>query len=253
MLLLAVPLAAWAQTTGEASSQNTRQARAALDAMVTALGGPTWLSQKNQMRQGRATTFFHGQSSGGATEFWEFHAWPDRDRIEFTKQRDVVQVYLGRAGWEVTYKGQKSLPQEQLDDYLRRRDHSIETVVKVWLNDPGTMLIDEGQRLAGRRLAEQVTLISAQNEAVTIQIDVETRLPLRRSFEWRDPVYKDKNQDAEEYDNYHTIDGIPTPLIVTRFKNSEMTSQRFLDHVAYNQDLPPDFWSVESARQRIGK
>ena len=101
---------------------------------------------------------------------------------------------LGVTGWEVTYKGKAPLPQEQVDDYLRRRDHSIETVVKMWLNDPQTILVYEGQRLAERHLAEQVTLISADNEAVTILMDAQTHLPLRRSFQWRDPVYKDKNR-----------------------------------------------------------
>ena len=66
----------------------------------------------------------------------EFHQWPDHDRIELTKHRDVVEFYLGREGWEVTYRGKKPMDKEILDDYLRRRDHSIETVVKVWLKDP---------------------------------------------------------------------------------------------------------------------
>ena len=43
-------------------------------------------------------------------------------------------------------------------------------------------------------------------------MDAQTHLPLRRTFQWRDPVYKDKNLDAEEYDDYHTFDGIPTPV-----------------------------------------
>ena len=95
-----------------------------------------WLNMKNQMREGHVAAFFHGKPSGGTTEYWEYHAWPDHDRIEFTKHRDVVQFYMGRAGTEVTYKGKAPLPQEQVEDFLRRRDHSIETVIKVWLNDP---------------------------------------------------------------------------------------------------------------------
>ena len=58
-----------------------------------------------------------------------------------------------------------------MDDYLRRRDHSIEMAVKVWMKDPNTILIYEGQHLAERHLAEQVTLISPQNEAITILMD----------------------------------------------------------------------------------
>jgi len=197
--------------------------------------------------------FFQGKPSGGTTEYWDFHVWPGKDRIEYTNHRDVVQFYLGREGWEVTYRGKTALPQEQVDDYLRRRDHSIETAIKVWLNDPKTILIYEGQRLAERHLAEQVTLISAQNEAVTIQMDVQTHLPLRRTFQWRDPLYKDKNLDVEEYDDYHTVDGLPTPFTVTRFKNDDMISQRYFDKVSYNQPLGADFWDVDTAARRVKK
>jgi hypothetical protein len=252
IMLLAAPLTSQAQTNADAE-KNSKQARAALDAMVQALGGQAWLTMKNQMRQGSVAAFFHGKPSGGTTKFWEFHAWPDHDRIEYTVHRDVVQFYLGRAGSEVTYRGKAPLPQEQVDDFLRRRDHSIETVVKFWLNDPKTILIYEGQRLAERHLADQVTLISAENEAVTILMDVQTHLPLRRSFEWRDPVYKDKNLDAEEYDDYHTFDGFPTPFTITRLKNDDIIRQYFLVHVSYNQELPTDFWSVDAADRRIKK
>jgi hypothetical protein len=165
----------------------------------------------------------------------------------------VVQLYVGRTGMEVTYKGKAALPQEQVDDFLRRRDHSIETVIKSWLNDPATILVYEGQRLAERHLADQVTLISAQNEAVTIQMDTQTHLPLRRIFQWRDPLYKDKNTDAEEYDDYHLVDGLPTAFNITRFKNDDMVRQMYLDRVNYNQDVAPDLWDVNAAERRIKK
>ena len=253
LILAAVPLAARAQTVSDAGPKNATQARATLDAMVQALGGQAWLNVKNQMRQGNVAAFFHGEPSGGTTEYWECHAWPNHDRIEYSRHRDVVQFYIGQAGTEVTYKGKAPLPQEQVDDFLRRREHSIETVVRLWFNDPHTILIYEGQRLVERHLADQVTLISGANEAVTILTDAESHLPLRRSFEWRDPVYKDMNLDAEEYDNYHTIDGFPTPFTITRYKNGDITRQYFLVHVTYNEDLPADFWSVDAAEGRIKK
>lgn len=235
------------------AAKNARQARAVLDAMVKALGGDAWLNMKNFVRQGRIAAFYHGQPNLGTTKFWEFHAWPQKDRLEFTPHRDVVQIYLGREGMEVTFKGKAPLPKDQVDDYLRRRDHSIETVVKEWMKDPQTILIYEGQRLAERHLADQVTLISAKNEAVTIQTDTQTHLPLRRSFEWRDPVYKDKNVDSEEYADYHEIEGFQTPFNLTRFKNDEMVRQIYIEKVAYNQTLAEDIWNVDAAEKRIKK
>ena len=235
------------------AADNTQKARAAIDAMVQALGGDTWLNLKNQMRQGHLAAFYHDQPDLGTTKYWDFHVWPDHDRLEYTVHRDVLQFYIGRAGTEVTFKGRAPLPAEQVDDYLRRRDHSIETVVKVWLKDPNTLLVFEGQHLAERHLADQVTVISPKNEAVTILMDTQTHLPLRRTFEWRDPVYKDKNIDGEEYDDYHVIQGLPTPFTITRLKNDEMIRQYFIEKVVYNQDLPADFWDIEAATRRIKK
>ena len=47
------------------------------------------------------------------------------------------------------------MQKDQLDDYLRRRDHSIETAVKIWMKDPNTILVYEGQHLAERHLADR--------------------------------------------------------------------------------------------------
>lgn len=252
-MLLAAPAAVRSQAGDDAGARNAQQARETLDAMVQALGGQAWLDMKNQMYQGTMAAFYHGVPDLGTTLFWQYHAWPEKDRLEYTKHRDVLQFYLGQTGTEVTYRGRNPLPQEQVDDFLRRRDHSVETVVKKWLKDPKTILIYEGQHIVERHVGYQVTLISAENEAVTILVDTQTHLPLRRTFEWRDPVYHDKNVDAEEYDDYHVVDGFPTPYTITRYKNDEMIRQIYLTRAAYNQTLDDGFWDVDAATRRIKK
>ena len=252
-LLLSSPATTRTQTADDAGTKNANQARAALNLMIQALGGDAWLNQKNKVMEGHVAAFFHGTPDLGTEETFEFHQWPDQDRIEVSKHRDVVEFFIGSQGWEVTYRGKKPMDKDILDDYLRRRDHSIETAVKVWMKDPSTILLYEGQRLAERHLAEQVTLISAQNEAVTILMDAQTHLPLRRVFEWRDPVYKDKNADAEEYDDYHDVDGFPTPFTISRFKNDEQVRQYYVTKVSYNQTLSADFWDPDEAAKKITK
>ncbi len=237
----------------DAASKNAQQARILLDAMVNALGGQQWLDVKNSEQHGHVAGFSHGNPNLGTMEVWQYHQWPDRDRIDVSKKRDVVEFFLGDKGEEVTYRGMHPLPQEQVDEFMRRRAHSIEVAVKVWMKDPKTILIYEGQHLAERHLADQVTLISSENEAITILMDAETHLPLRRSFQWRDPLYKDKNTDAEEYDDYHPMGGLPTPLKISRYKNDDMVRQMYIDKVIYNQDLGPEFWNVDASVKRIKK
>ena len=227
MFLLLAPLAMRAQSADPEAAKNAAQARAALDAMVQALGGQLWLNINNMERHGHIAAFYQGNPDPGTTEYFEFHQWPDHDRIEYTKHRDVVQFYVARQGWEVTYRGKKPLDKDIADDYLRRRDHSIETAVKVWMKDPNTILLYEGQHMSERHLGEQVTLISPQNESITILM--------------------------EEYDDYHTIDGFPTPFTITRLKNGDPVRQYFVDRVSFNQNLQADFWDPDAVARKIKK
>jgi hypothetical protein len=232
---------------------NQKKARATLDAMVAALGGQKWLSLVSTMQQGRTSGFYQGKPTGATSEFYEIQKFPDQTRIELGKKRDVVEIIAGDKAWEVTYKGKKELPPDQVQELLRRRSHSIRTAITGWLNAPGTILIYNGQELVERHLADKTTLINSENDSITIETDAETHLPLRRSYQWRDPLYKDKNSDAEEYDNYQPVEGLPTAYTLTRFHNDDMTNQRFLFRAGYNLDLSPDMFNPDQAAGKIKK
>lgn len=232
---------------------NQKKARATLDAMVAALGGQRWLSLVSTMQQGRTSGFYQGKPTGATSEFYEIQKFPDLTRIELGKKRDVVEIIAGDKAWEVTYKGKKELPPDQVQELLRRRNHSIRTAITVWLNAPGTILIYNGQELVERHLADKTTLINSENDSITIETDAETHLPLRRSYQWRDPLYKDKNTDAEEYDDYHLVEGFPTAFTITRYHNGDMTNQRFLYHAGYNVALTPDMFNPDQAAAKIKK
>jgi hypothetical protein len=232
---------------------NQKKARATLDAMVSALGGQRWLTLTNSMQQGRTSGFYQGKPTGMTSEFYEIQKFPDQMRVELGKKREVVEIIDGDQVWEVTYKGKKELPKDQVQDLIRRRDHSLQVAMRVWLNDPKTVLIYGGQSLVERHLADKTTLIDANNDSITIQTDAETHLPLQRTWQWRDPLYKDKNTDAEEYDNYQMVEGLPTPYAITRFHNGDMSNQRFLSHAGYNLPLPPDTFNPDQAAAKIKK
>jgi hypothetical protein len=235
------------------AAANQKKARATLDAMVAALGGDRWLGLSSSMQQGRTSGFYLGKPTGMTSDFYEIQKFPDQTRVELGKKRDVLEIISGNQAWEITYKGKRELPKDQVQELIRRREHSIETAMRVWLNDPRTVLIYGGQNMVERHLADQTTLINAENDSITIQTDAETHLPLRRTWQWRDPVYHDKNTDAEEYDDYHLIEGFPTAYTITRYHNGDMTNQRFLYRGAYNVALTPDMFNPDLAAAKIKK
>lgn len=222
---------------GSLDQENARKAKALLDHMIRALGGSAYLNIQDISQQGRAYSFFHGQPNSVGTLFWRFYKYPDKDRIELTKQRDVVYIYSGDKGYEITYKGTSAEDHDALQEYLRRRAHSLDWVIRQWLVQPGIALFYEGSTVAGDKPADQVTILTANNDSVTLYLDTETHLPIKKTYSWRDPKDKLRNTEDETYDNYRSVEGIMTPFSVTRYLNGDMSNQRFLHEVSYNRGL----------------
>jgi hypothetical protein len=162
---------------------NAQKAKQIIDRAIEALGGQSYLNVTDMKMEGRAYTFHHGEPNSLGTVFWRFRKFPDKDRVELTKKRDVIQIYSGDKGYEITYKGVRNLEmKDQLEPYLRRRHYSLDIVLRQWLHQPGVALFYEGQKVASQKETDQVTIMNNKNEAVTLNIDINTHLPVKKSY-----------------------------------------------------------------------
>ncbi|RXH58903.1 hypothetical protein [Granulicella sibirica] len=242
---------------GETSPQS-KKGQMLLDQMVTALGGQAWVEMKQWEEDGRIAAFFRNEPNGSNVQFFDYKREPLSERIEFATPknlmpgsvRDVVQVWTPVMGYEVTYKGRKELPEKQVTEYNRRRMHSIRQVVTVWMKRPGVIVVSEGTSVVERRIADKFTVLSPDDDAVTIETDANTHLPLRRTFQWRNPLFKDLDEEIEEYEDYHTYDGFPTALSVTEYHNGDMVLQRFLTKAVYGHALPDEMFDPDHLLQK---
>jgi len=270
----AAPDSAYALPSAAPASPSTdieAHGRALLDQMLKALGGDAWLNRATMTAEGRGTSFFHGEPNPYiseyhlATRYARPNATPpvafaertgyltDRSMIFPGKKIDVIQMTVGRKGYEVTYKGKTEPPQNLIDDSNRRRDHSIDALVQNWIHAPGVMIVFEGQKFIDRHMADQVSIISASNDAVTLYLDAATHLPIRRTFQYRDPQFHDLDEESTTFDDYHLIQGINTPMTVTGYHNGDMVSQSFLTKVSYNEALPPDLFDPDAVAAKLAK
>jgi len=253
--------AAWAQASAIPSAQAGPEAQGEnrgsklLTEMVTALGGDAWLNRTDWKIQGRAATFYKGQPHDESPQFEEYYrVHPFGERVIVithfgvfiaTNHSDIAEVWTPDNGYEVTYKGTKPLPVKDVEEYNRRRAHSLETVVNGWLKRPGVVVSYEGSGMEARHLVDRVSVLTPDNDGVTLALDESSHLPLSLTYQWRDPVYKDLNTDMQQYDDYHSVQGVMTPYAVTSLHNGDMTGQRFVTKVAYNLSLPVDLFDPE--------
>jgi hypothetical protein len=158
---------------------------------------------------------------------------------------DVVYIYNGDKGYEKTYKGTASEEDKIVQEIVRRRQHSLEVVLREWLKDPQTVLFYEGQSVADQQMVDVVSILNKNNDQLSIGIDIHTRLPINKRYTWRDP---DKYKVEEEtiYGNYRTVQGITTPYTITNKRDGEISGQTFLTHVEYNATFQTNFFDAKA-------
>lgn len=240
---------------GAPVKDNTAHGRELVEAMIAALGGQAWLSRATERLEGHSTMFYKGLPNPYQASFEEYlRLKPFAERVVIvskqgvlipTTKRDVAEVWTSENGYEVTFRGRKDLPKVDVEDFERRRLHSIDTVVLDWLKRPGTLVSYEGSGMDERKLVDRVSVLTADNDAVELALDQRTHLPLSRSFQWRDPVYKDFDTGLERYDDWQPENGIMTALTVTSYRNGDMTGQRFLTKVQYGLPLAADLFDAD--------
>lgn len=220
---------------------NQQKARALVDGMIQALGGQAYLTAQDYYSEGRSGSY-HNESLQGTSLFYRFWKWPDKDRIELTKQRDIVQLYVGDDAYEITYKGIRPLSlekEEKVKQAIIRRHYSLENVLRNWLKEPGILLLDEGPSISEGHMAEKLTIINSKNESVTILVDPSTHLPLEKRFSVRDPRYRDRDEEVQIYGDWKQFQGINTPRMTVIKRNGETISQQIILNITYNIH-PPD-------------
>jgi hypothetical protein len=244
-------------------SDNARQARAVLDRTIQALGGQPYLTYENRREEGRYYPLYHGRTESTGIPYRYYVEYPDRDRFEVlrlkdihvipgqidiggvkSKKADLVLIHNGDKGYEVTYKGTAAQEPLDLENYLRRREHSLEWVFRKWIRDPKVALFYDGLAVVDGKETEGVTLLNSQNDSVSVFLDQNSHYPIKISYSWRDPKDKQRNVEDEVYDNYKLVQGIWTAHSITRYYNGETSQQRFINTASYNLKLPDSMFEA---------
>jgi hypothetical protein len=252
------PVPASAQTTSPAANGNpwlppttgnedatVKKARNLLTQMIEAMGGQAYMDISTVEQTGLTYSFYNGRPNSVGTEFHLLIKFPDKERMELTKQRDVVYIENTDKGYEVSYKGTTLQDPKTWREYLRRRNHSIDWILRVWLKNPKTQIYYEGSAIAEQRMADVVSLMDETSDSVTFYIDQNTHLPIKKTFSFRSPLDRQKDEDGEIYGNWRPENGINTPHSIVRTHNGDYTNQRFIKAISFNVPLADSLFEAK--------
>lgn len=232
-------MAATAAQTAPPTDPSAQKARQIVQQCIQALGGPAYLNIRDVKQQGRGYGFDRtGASQGVGVPFTRSYRLFDKERYDFFRDGDWVIIHTGDKGFETTYHGTREQDPEEIADYLRRKEFTLERVLKAWVTDPKTAFFYEGETIAETKRVHQISLMNANNQSVTLYINMKTLLPVKKTYSWRNTEMREMWEESDMYDNYRLVEGVQTPFLLTSTRNGKMFSQRFLKTVSYNNGFP---------------
>ncbi len=235
--------------------QSAAKAKALLQQMIQALGGAAYLNVKDSTCKGMLGTFGHSGALSGYETFWDFVKQPDKDRTEFSKKRNIIQVSNGDKGWTLDRGGVTDLPADQIKQNQEDLQLDLDYILRHRLNEPGMIFRYVGPDVVDLKEADWVEIDDPQGHEIRIAISKLTHLPIRKEVAMRDPVTHMRTEEVDYYSNFQKVDGITMYFQQTRIRNGLKVFQVFYDPdgCKFNSGLSDALFTKDSLEQRWAK
>lgn len=136
----------------------------------------------------------------------------------------------------------EELPPERVKDFEKSVKHDLNVVLKTRLNEPGLHLYYYGpDDIEGSEDLEAVDFLDATNDSVVIYFNRNSHLPVRLESQFVDKMGL-KHKEETEYHNWHTIQGVHTPLRVDISIDGDLSRQIFLESISYNIPVSSEYF-----------
>ena len=213
---------------------------------IQVLGGDTFLKVTDMVSNGTYYLFDRDGNSSGLIKFDDYTRLPDRVRFESgnkRKERDVTVFNLERKeGWILEdEKTTREATPDEMEGFKNDVKHSIDTIFRTRYKDPENKLFYLGPSDTDVQL-EMVRLLDPENDEVTIYFDRLSKLPAKIEYQVIDKRGL-RYREAQEFSQWHMIQGVNTPLRIDISRNGRKFVQQFILKITYNNKLQDSFFS----------
>jgi hypothetical protein len=220
------------------------RAQQLLDRAIQALGGQAFLSFKTLTTKGRIYAI-REESTAGLEPFQSQVQYPDKRRFSYGKTPPVILINNGGKGWEIDRYGLIDQPQEQLQRWIASSRYSLENLLRQRINDPGILVLTGGVDFVDNVPTQGIEITEAGGATVRLDLSRQNSLPIRITYQVRNPKTGDTDDYADVYADYKLFDGIQTPMHLARYVNGERTAETFRTSARYNEDYPANYFTPE--------
>jgi hypothetical protein len=250
--------------------QSAAKAKAVLQQVIAALGGRAYLNVRDSDCEGRLAQFGHSGELMGFTPFRDLWLLPAKNRVEYISKGEhtvlgfllgvdglsithggvLITVFDGDQGWMLDKSGVSDQPEDVVKNFAEQVKSGMNNLLRLRMNEDGVELRYAGTDLVDLKEAEWIEISDREQRALRMAVEKSTHLPLRWVVSRRDPETRERTEIVMSYTQFISVDGVLTPLSVSRAQNGRQVSQLYLTGCKYNSNLSPQLFTRMSLEQR---
>jgi len=249
--------------------QNKAKAKQLLAQAVQALGGGLYRDQTVSECDGRVAKFDRNGGTLGYSMMKSYWQYPDKNRTEYivkttkgglfavlwgnlpVKGGDFIQLFDGDKGWMMDKSGVTEADATVIDEFQASLKRQVRNLLLHRADEEGVFLHYAGIGTADMREVEWIDFSDDADRTVRLALDRLSHLPLRTDAITPNEEMHDKDKDVTIYSNYESLQGIQTPMQISREHNGMRTHQIFFTSCTNAPALPPDFFTEASLQKKF--
>ncbi len=230
--------------------QSAAKAKELLQQTIQALGGEAYLNVRDANCTGRFALFGHTGELTGYAPFREMAKLPDKDRTEYSKKANIIDVFNGNQGWTLDRGGVQEASASAVEDFQEGVKKDIDHLLRYRLKEEGMIFRYGGGDIVDLKQVDWVEIVDRDRRTFRIAIDRQTHLPFRAVVITRNPTTRERNEEVNYFSSYHPLQGVQTPFQIERERNGFKVYQVFYTSCQYNTGLADDLFTRASLEKR---
>lgn len=232
--------------------QNVAKARQLLGQLVDALGGPAYLEARERECDGRRAQFGHNGELTGFIDFKDYWRYPDKHRIDYSKKRNVIDMFNGDEGWTMDRGGVSEEPSGAVSDFQVLVKYGIDSLLRTRLKDPSLNISYAGVGIVDMRQIDWVE-VTEPERTLRLAIDRSSHLLLRSVVITINQEMRERTEETTIYTNYQRKGGVMVALQISRERDGKRFYQAFYDNCTFDSHLPEDMFTKAALQKRYAE
>jgi hypothetical protein len=231
-------------------AQSAAKAKQIIQQAIGALGGQTYLGVRDETCDGRVAFFGHNNQLVNYQDVIDYNLFPDKERTEYSKKRNIIDVYNGNQGWSLDRGGVTDMSPDAIADFQKGLKRDINNLFRYQMKEPDLDYHYDGRDIVDLKEVDWVEVTNPEHLTIKIAISRLTHLPVRADYISRNANTHERTIESEMFSNYQKVEGIETPFQDTRTRDGNNVFQFFVGSCHYNTGLKPDFFTRQSLEER---